>query len=174
MRYLLICFVLISLPCLANTNGVNTLKVAMLTPKKIAGISIRTSNAVEIESDKSKLPTLWDNFYTEILNKKIDGFPVYGLYTDYESDLNGKYTVLAGVEIKPDTTVPDDLATSEVIGGKYLVFEAQGKMPEIVFETWLKIWDYFSAEDTEHTRAYTSDFELYKSDSQIAIYISIW
>ena len=61
----------------------------------------------------------------------------------------------------------------EIASGDYLVFEAKGEMPQVVIEAWGNVWNYFSSEDAKHTRAYTSDFEVYKSDSEVAIYIAI-
>jgi hypothetical protein len=53
------------------------------------------------------------------------------------------------------------------------VFSAQGQVPQIVFETWGKVWSYFSSEDCTHTRAYVTDFEFYKSQDEIEIHIGI-
>jgi predicted transcriptional regulator YdeE len=175
MQYLLIwfAFIIISLPFSANSHGETDVKTEVIHSKKIAGISVRTINADEMVSEKAKIPQLWDKFYTETLGAKISGSPVYGLYTNYASDMNGEYTVLAGVEVESTDETASNLEVLDITDGKYLVFEGEGPMPQVVFETWGKIWQYFSSEETKHVRAYTSDFELYKSDTKVAIYIAI-
>ena len=100
MKYLLLLVLIISFPSLSNTKGENKLKVETIHSKKIVGISVRTNNAAEMEPEKAQIPKLWDNFYSGVLNTKVRGFPIYGLYTNYESDVNGEYTLLAGVEVE--------------------------------------------------------------------------
>ena len=46
-------------------------------------------------------------------------------------------------------------------------------MPQVVIETWSQIWDYFSNADTGYQRAFTTNFEIYKSPTEIEIYIAI-
>ena len=44
-------------------------------------------------------------------------------------------------------------------------------MPKVVIDTWKDIWEYFSTSDAE--RKYSTDFELYKSEDEVEIYIAI-
>jgi predicted transcriptional regulator YdeE len=100
-----------------------------------------------------------------------EGARVYSVYFNYESDASGDYTMLAGA----DKVESSDLALQqvEIQAGNYLVFSRSGSVPQIVFETWAEIWTYFSKENCPHTRAYTTDFEFYKSQSDIEIHIAI-
>ncbi len=57
--------------------------------------------------------------------------------------------------------------------GKYMVFKGSGEVPQVVIDTWGKIWAYFSDNTAEHQRAYTTDFELYKTQNEVEIYIAV-
>lgn len=46
-------------------------------------------------------------------------------------------------------------------------------MPQTVISLWEKIWDFFSSADCAYSRAYTTDFEYYKSESEVEISIAI-
>jgi|GEM_PF-4538289 len=47
------------------------------------------------------------------------------------------------------------------------------KRREMPIETWGKIWEYFSNENSQYIRAYKTDFEYYKNENEIEIYISV-
>ncbi len=53
------------------------------------------------------------------------------------------------------------------------MFKATGEVPKIVFETWGRVWEYFSKEGVEHERLYTTDFEYYVNQNEIEIYIAV-
>jgi predicted transcriptional regulator YdeE len=150
--------------------------VKQIEPFRVAGISVRTTNEAEMSPETAKLGSLWGRFYQEGIPGKVvnqvPGSPVYGVYSDYESDVNGQYTVTAGVQIEASATGGHEFTHVDVVGGEYLVFEGKGAMPQVVIETWISVWDYFSA-GGEFKRAYTTDFELYKGTDEIAIHISI-
>ena len=154
-------------------KGESDLKVEVVPKKTIVGISVRTSNAEEMKPGGGQISKLWEQFYGEVLNNKVDGSPIYGLYTNYESDFTGEYTVLAGVEVESEMQASKELEIHNLVGGKYLVFKAQGEMPQIVVETWGKVWEYFSSSEARYVKSYTSDFELYENQSEISIYIAV-
>ncbi|EXJ09057.1 GyrI-like domain-containing protein [Nitrincola nitratireducens] len=91
-------------------------------------------------------------------------------YCNYESDFIGEFDVLAGSDELEGDVAYDSVTIQE---GRYLVFEGSRSMPQAVIETWSKIWECFSSSEPEYIRAYTTDFELYKSDSEIQIFIAI-
>ncbi len=145
--------------------------------KTLRGMSTRTTNQNEMNPETAKLGSLWQKFDKEVAVDYQHGERVYGVYYDYESDANGEFSVLAGFDGK---TGPqgDKLETITIPAGKYLRFDAvanedneQARI-EAVIKTWGKIWDYFASE-TDIQRAYKTDFEYYKSPTEIEIYISI-
>ena len=130
---------------------------------KIIGIETKTTN----ENGKSAedLGKLWEQFYSEniptkIPNKKND--EIYSVYTDYESNYNGKYTCLIGMKVDSLDQIPNGLIGREFESGKYQKFLAKGQMPNAILETWQEIWK----KDKELNRKYTADFEVYGKNSQ--------
>ncbi|MGB5793418.1 GyrI-like domain-containing protein [Poseidonibacter sp.] len=137
----------------------------------ISGISTVTNNETEINSGSPKLPNLWGeydekNIYSATFNK-VNESAMYGVYTEYASDLTGDYKYTVGVEVKKGK----DVITIE--NERFLVFRAKGDISETVLETWEKIWAYFADENSEYKRKYSVDFEKYVAEEEIEIYISI-
>lgn len=128
----------------------------------VSGISIQTQNKDEFDEKTAKLPKLWQAFYST--NPALNT-PVFGVYSNYESDANGLYTVTVGVV--SDT----ELNAIKINAGNYLVFEGKGAMPLAVIEVWKRVWDYFT-QDCAHKRCFMTDFEVYNGD-EVAIYIGI-
>ena len=145
---------------------------------KVAGISVRTNNADESDPSKAKIRALYNRFFGENIEEQIpnktneDYF--MGVYTDYESDANGEYTLLIAKEVNGFENIHDKFQTKEITEGKYLKFTNEGEMPGVVIETWKYIWNYFSEND-KYERTYTTDFEKYNKTVQnkVEIFISI-
>ena len=142
----------------------------------VLGIDTRTLNADEADSAKARIPALWGRFYAEgvlgkVPRKKAPLVPV-GVYTDYESDHNGRYRILAGAAVEEGAPLLEGLAQAVVPAGTYLMFRGEGHMPGIVIQTWMSVWHYF-AEPRDQVRAYTSDFELYRGPEVVEIYVAV-
>ena len=141
-----------------------------LTEKIVAGICINTNNTKAHET----ITKLWNEFYnnniiSKIEHKKNDSL-IYGVYSDYDSDINGNYTITSGVEInRKDIKKYNPVVIKK---GKYILFEQDGKLPKVVADTWIQIWKYFE-EYKDIKRRYQSDFEVYENDNNIKIYIGI-
>ena len=159
------------------------MKPITIPEKTIQGISIRTTNANEMNPETAEIATLYEDFDKSIVVDYQHGARVYGVYFDYESDASGQFSVLAGADRIESSTV--ELQQVKIVAGDYLVFEGEGEMPQAVIDTWMKIWDFFSEGNTskkadkntensiEYKRAYKTDFEFYKSESQVEIHIGI-
>ncbi|ACA37995.1 hypothetical protein P799_23805 [Lysinibacillus sphaericus CBAM5] len=147
---------------------------------QIIGISTKTSNANELTA-QAKIPQLWQDFYEKnIVDQlsKLDNQNVYGLYSDYETDVNGNYAITIGVEASKMNDASPEWVIKTIPAAKYLVFTShKGKMPEIVIQTWQEIWAWFANSKVERT--YTGDFELYDErcanpqEAQVEVYIAI-
>ncbi len=150
------------------------MEIVEIEEKIIYGISIRTTNSNEMSPETAQIGKAWKQFDDEIAVDYQGGERVYGVYYNYESDVNGEFNVLAGYERETDS-----LDTSVIKNGKYLIFEASAKSPDdngriqAVIEAWGKIWEYFSNANSEYKRAFITDFEYYKNQTQINIYISV-
>lgn len=137
----------------------------------LKGISITTNNKNEFNEDSAKIPKLWDDYveqnaYSATFNKSKEIY-MYGVYSNYSSDLNGDYDVTVAVEV----TKPKGAIIIE--DQKFLVFKNKGELPQIVIDTWGEVWSYFEDENSEYKRTYKIDFEKYVSKDEIEIYISI-
>lgn len=132
----------------------NSLKKEELT---IVGISTRTSNAngrAEID-----IPKIWQDFME---NNNIKSLPnktnnnIYALYTDYESDHNGAYTVILGHEVTNLEHIPEEFTVKVVPPSNYKKFIAKGNLTkDAVINTWMEIWN------SDLKRSYTTDIEIY-------------
>ena len=148
------------------------MKIVQLNEKQITGISIRTTNANEINPQSSKIGVLHQKFDATVPVNYKEGARVYGVYYDYESDHNGEFSVLAGAD-QVERNIAEHLEAITLPAGAYMVFEAKGKVPEIVIETWANIWAYFAQSGIDYMRSYKTDFEYYKNQSEVEIYISV-
>lgn len=128
----------------------------------VVGYEVRTNNQAEMSS-QAKIGPHWQAFYEKNIASQIphkkDPNILYGVYTDYESDANGDYSVIIGYEVsKVEDNLPDFLTVKEVPASLYKSYTSEkGKMPDVVIDTWKQIWT-----DTSIERAYKSDFEIYK------------
>ena len=150
------------------------MRIEEIEEKIIYGISTRTKNSNEMNPKTAKIGAIWQKFDSTVEVNYKDGERVYGVYYNYESDANGEFDVLAGYE-----TPDDKLDKVTIKKGKYLVFDKTFEQTddntriEAIIETWGRIWEYFSNENSQHKRAYKTDFEYYKGQNEIEIYISI-
>ena len=150
------------------------MRVEEIEEKIIYGISTRTKNSNEMNPETAKIGAIWQKFDTTVEVNYKDGERVYGIYYNFESDANGEFDVLAGYE-----TSNDKLDKATIEKGKYLVFNKtfeetdDNTRIQAIIATWGKIWEYFSNENSQYKRIYKTDFEYYKSQNEIEIYISI-
>ncbi len=150
------------------------MKVVEIEKKTIHGVSVRTTNKNEMNPQTAKIGLVWQEFSQKVSVDYQGGEKVYGVYYNYESDANGEFDVLAGVENKSEK-----LDSVTIKKGRYLVFHKEFEATDdntriqAITETWGKIWKYFSDENLEYKRAYLTDFEFYKNQHEIEIYISI-
>jgi predicted transcriptional regulator YdeE len=150
------------------------------TAIRVAGLQIRTRNADEMPpATQGKIMPLWQAFRSQGVYGAVPGTdpasPVYGVYTAYESDHDGAYTLTAGIALQAGAISPQDYAEVRIAPGDYLVFEATGPMPQCVIGAWQQVWAYFVAGGAKptYTRSYTSDFEECTSDTAVRLYIAV-
>lgn len=135
----------------------NTIKMEAFN---IVGISTKTSNQnYQAANDIQKL---WEEFQerkiAETTAGKVDD-NIYAIYTDYEGDHTQPYTVLIGSRVENLNKVPKNLQGRGFKKANYLKFTPEGKLPEMVIEQWVKIWN------SDIKRAYTADLEIYSKNS---------
>lgn len=147
------------------------MELRFVSEKTISGLSTRTDNATEMSAN-GRIPGLWQSFDKSVPVDYKNGERVYGVYYNYESDHNGLFTVLAGFD---GQSYPPNIDIEKVIipQGKYLVFTQKGEMPQIAINAWTQVWEYFTNENCEHQRLFTTDFEYYPNGNQIEVHIAI-
>ena len=150
------------------------MKKINLPAKKIIGIKTRTTNQ-DNQAEKA-ITQLWGTFMLENLIEqipnKIDS-SIYCIYTHYESDFTGEYSVILGCEVSSVDELPKNMTSIEIPMQNYQVFESKGQIPQSIIKTWGEIWS------TPLPRAYTADFEKYeptdflKKDAAVEIFIAL-
>lgn len=154
--------------------------------RTIRGIQVRTANTHEMDDKTAKIAPLWQQFYTEIMPQLTETNSLYGVYHHYESDEHGEFNVLAGVELDSHNEISstglqqDKMVDVAIQTGDYLVFSGSGEMPQVVIDVWAKIWAFFDAsldtpdhEKPTYERAFTTDFEVYNSATDVDVYIAV-
>jgi predicted transcriptional regulator YdeE len=150
-------------------------KLTTIKQMNIVGLEVRTTNQEEMNPGTGRISGIWESFYQErlmetIQGRKSDCVPL-GVYSKYETDHTGPYSLLAGVEVS-GLDIGDGMTGVSILGGQYLVFAVHGPMPQSLIQAWVAIWDYFS-ENLKYKRAYTTDFELYRGMDMVDIYIAV-
>ena len=133
----------------------------------VIGIQVRTRNADERDPATARIPGLWarwNNVAADMPGLREEA--LYAVYSDYESDHEGTYSLTVGYEVSPETTTPPDMARVVVPAGRYAVVTTRrGPMPAVVVEAWQRIW---SAREPElgGRRSFRADYEVYDERSR--------
>ncbi|AMA64218.1 MAG: AraC family transcriptional regulator [Kurthia gibsonii] len=128
---------------------------------------IQLKSICEIRTNNFHDPDMamkFDQLWNEATPYKLDGTVLYGVYSQYESNYKGDYTV----GVYRESQIGDlniDVNTA------YKSYVVDHHDPMGVFKTWQKIWQ--EEDDGVINRAYTYDFEKYEADGTITIHIAI-
>lgn len=144
----------------------------------VAGVAVRTRNSEEMNPAIARLGDLWGRFFSQgwqhQLPSRSEDARIYGVYSGYESNEHGAFDVTAGMAVADPAlaqAVPG-AACVDVQAGDYLVFTGRGEMPQMVIDTWVRIWHYF-AQNPQVQRRFGTDFEAYEGPDQVAIHVGI-
>lgn len=135
---------------------------------KLMGLSVRTTN--QGGQSKGDISALYANFFSNNLADKIPGKITTDLicaYTEYESDMNGPYTVLLGYKVSDTAVTPEGLHSIIVPAMNYQLFNSPDANPETVVQTWMQIWI------SDIPRAYQTDFDIYLQDGCVETFVSV-
>lgn len=146
-------------------------KVIKQEEKIVAGIEARTNNFSE---DVYKvIGGLWEKFYSETYNKienKVNRRSL-GIYTEYENDEKGDYTMITACEVSSSNKNNNDMIIKKIPAGKYAVFTIRGDVRTEVGKFWQELWKM------KLERTFICDYEEYCEgtieDCLINIYIGI-
>jgi predicted transcriptional regulator YdeE len=102
----------------------------------IVGVSTRTSPATAATA----IPALWQRFLANPPGPRVERQAsdpaVYAVYSDYQSDFRGEYTLTLGVAVEPDAQVPADLRRVRVPRGRFACIHARGDPRDVIWRTW--------------------------------------
>ena len=147
----------------------------------VAGIRVRTRNSEEMDPAIARLGDLWGRFFSQSWERKLPARDeaddrIFGVYSAYESDEHGAFDVTAGVAVAAPQPVGGESVPGascvDIEPGDYLVFRGEGEMPQMVIDTWQRIWRYF-ADNPRVQRRFGTDFEAYEGPDKVAIHIGV-
>jgi len=126
----------------------------------VVGVSVRTTN--QDHRSQGDIAKLWEEFFRngylqQLLPNKESG-DIYCIYTDYESDYTGEYTVIIGYKVSDIKNVSNslNLTIKEIPGSKYFKYISEGELPYAIGKTWAHIWQ------SDIDRRYSADFDIYE------------
>ena len=124
---------------------------------QVVGISARISN--EGDSVAKEVEALWERFWQEDIRNQVPhalNEDIYAVYTDYETDYTGPYTLTIGLSVASLKDIPKGFRGMTIEEDTYQKFTSRGKMPEAVLKTWFEIWG-----NKTLNRAYRADFTVH-------------
>ncbi|MFL5759047.1 MAG: GyrI-like domain-containing protein [Thermomicrobiales bacterium] len=135
----------------------------------VVGIATRTTNDLERDPATASIGQLWQRFYREGVGDQIpdrvEPSAILGVYTDYESDHTGAYTLMLGFEVESLNEIPDGLRGITIPAADYAVFPVTGSMPDALIGKWIQIWSHFDGA-ANGRRSFQSDIEFHRTDPQ--------
>lgn len=137
----------------------------------VQGLRLRTSNHVEMNPSTAKIPAHVALVDANITIDYRSGARPFSVYCNYESDVNGEFDVIMGGNDIASSRLP--LESVIVIAGRYLKFSQEGEFPQAIISAWQEVWRYFDSEQTDHVRAYSTDFEHYEGPTKVSVYIAL-
>ncbi|MHD0314231.1 effector binding domain-containing protein [Fusobacterium varium] len=131
--------------------------------EKVCVLSEKRLNNFKYPDIAEKIQKLW--YDTSVKIPKDKELNKYAVYSEYESDYKGDYTLFIGVD-KIDSH--KEIIIEEE---NYKIFSVDNSSPYGVIMAWQKIWEM--EEQGLLNRAYTVDYEKYYPDGKIEIFIAL-
>lgn len=137
------------------------MKIDQMPAKTIAGIYIKTTC-----QEGAAIPAIRRLWRKTLKEKTLETLPgkrtndLYAIYLYNHPTTPYEYTFILGYEIDTVQTLPEPFSAFTLPQEKYLHTQTIGNAPQIITETWPKIWQY--AKENNHPFAFTADYEVYK------------
>jgi predicted transcriptional regulator YdeE len=163
-----------------QAEGTMSPKIVELDGFTLIGIGARTNNT---ESGRAAISEQWGKFFKEgifdRIPNKLDS-SIYALYTDYESDRDGEFSLVIGGKANAAAVAPPGIAKKSILKQKYATLtSSQGPVAKVVPEAWKQVWNLEDRSGLGGPRSYRADFELYGPPSrdpnhaEVDLYIGI-
>jgi predicted transcriptional regulator YdeE len=148
-------------------------KIVELDGFTLIGIEARTSNSngkSNQVSGRAVISEQWERFFKEgvfdRIPNKLDP-SIYGLYTDYESNRDGEFSLVIGARVSDAALAPPGMVKKSVPKGNYAVLtSAKGPVAKVVPEAWKQVWNLEDSSGLGGPRTYRADFEVYGPPSR--------
>ena len=137
------------------------------------GFTARTTNTEEL-SGTSRIAELWQKLMTSGNGAlpEADEQSIFSVYTDYESDENGAYSVILGKRLMEEAAAPDrSRRTVHIPTANYVVFPAANATADSIKAAWQAVYRHFQG-STDTRRAFTFDFEEYSAQG-VQLFIAV-
>ncbi len=146
-------------------------EIVNLNETTAVGYCARTNNASPEMGQV--IGGLWQRLYSpegcQNIPDKIDD-KALGIYTEYDNDEKGDYTVMAACRTK-GVVIPEGFDIRKIPAGRYAKFVIRGNMITAVAQFWQELWQM------KLDRSYICDFEEYQNsdpeNAEIHIYIGL-
>lgn len=143
---------------------------------QVIGQKARSLMQHELESGKSEGGRLWfrllDTGDVYQIPSRSNRVEFLTINLNFENDALGPVTVIAGQRVHEVWRIPEGLEVFDVPGGKYLVFTAEGDMPECASRVWRDIEGFF-AKNPRYVRNLRAEFEVSHGDYTIEVYVAV-
>lgn len=130
----------------------------------LAGWEGRTENKAEM-AGKGIIGGMWQKVFSENMRDLIPGVlsnEIYAVYSNYESNENGRYDYFIGYKVADLSRLPNGMVGRIIPAGPYKKFETkEGPIHQVVPETWALIWS-----ELKGKRAFKTDYEIYGVKTQ--------
>ncbi|GAA5094004.1 effector binding domain-containing protein [Wohlfahrtiimonas larvae] len=124
-------------------------------------LSLRTNNFNDPDIIE-KVTDLWDKALGML--DHYDG-NIYSVYHNYESNYKGSY------DISIATSTTQKQSNTIILGKNYREFPIALNQPSSIVEVWQTIWQM--EDNGEIDRQYDVDYEEYRTDGTVSIFISL-
>lgn len=131
--------------------------------EKVCILSEKRLNNFKDPDIINKIQKLW--YETSMKFPEKDEINKYAVYSEYESDYKGDYTLFIGAD---NIDSHKEIIIEEE---NYQVFSVDILSADGIVKTWEKIWKL--EEKGLLNRAYTVDYEKYYSDGRVEIFIAL-
>lgn len=133
------------------------------TPRSLAVDTVVIGHAIRTTANTaaSDIGPHWARFMSELmpsLPPSLEPGTLYAVYTDYERDFSGAYSMVLGVSVASATAVPAGQRRVVLPAGPYVSFRAEGDPRAVIWKTWQHINGEWPR---KADRRYVADFERY-------------
>ena len=147
-------------------------EIVQLEKMTVVGISAKTSN--NAPDMHTTIGGLWNDFYGKGIYQSIPdktSGKAIELYTDYENEEKGDYTVMVACETKHTDNLPENMQSKVIPAGRYAKFIVKGNYITACTEFWKELWQMYLP------RSFVCDFEEYQNSDldncEIHFYIGL-